>query len=247
MREGPLHTFQRREDAEDATAALVEALQDVDFIDDKTWWAPSPWHAAAWLMNETAGSAIGEETFPAPLRMRPHRRRGALLFRGQRSIAWPIIARIARTPRPDEEIAAMRRLAFALDEGYREAEAPPTTTEAHFAVAQHYGIATHLVDLTVDPRVAVFFACDGANDRDLVTVEWVDFSDADDLGLRLILAPPWVQRIYDQRGIFIDTTRVAGELTSHFRRIVFPADARFVRSEFGSRQTIYGESSWFDR
>jgi len=245
---GPLFLFHDQRKYERARSALLAAIQDIDWIDAQTWWAPTPWHAAAWLLNIAGGLVEAKEILPAPLRLRPLLPRTGLLFRGQRDMSWPIRPRISRTASPTAARTAMLRLALALEVGSLLTEAVSVERESHFAVAQHHGIPTHLLDMTVDPRIAVFFGCDGGADGDVAAVHWIDFDSAMELGLRLIVAPPWVERIHRQLGVFLDTEAAgANDLDRHFRRIVFPIDHRYVHNEFGSRDALYGGDLWFDR
>jgi hypothetical protein len=95
---------------------------------------------------------------------------------------------------------------------------PSISEEQAVAVAQHYStelnVATWLLDLTYDPRVALFFASDGGVAGDigvivcLVQKEWNDLSadGANRLGGLHVIDVPGVLRIEHQRASFLDTS-----------------------------------------
>jgi hypothetical protein len=85
-------------------------------------------------------------------------------FRGQIK-AWPPTSTLHRI----ESAGEQRRIMFAHSriqrfENWCNAtsglENIASEPDAPFAIAQHYGIATHLIDFTTDPGIAGFFACD---------------------------------------------------------------------------------------
>jgi hypothetical protein len=86
---------------------------------------------------------------------------GYNLFRGQRR-HWPLVPALARLAETERE-EATKRLERFID----WSRTTPATRayvdlgDAAVAIAQHYGIATNLLDWTSDPRVALFFAIDG--------------------------------------------------------------------------------------
>jgi hypothetical protein len=86
------------------------------------------------------------------------------------------------------------------------------------AVAQHYskelGVATWLLDVTYDPRVALFFASDGGREGDIGVVncivrhEWERLSanGTNRLGKLRVIDVPGILRIERQRASFLDTS-----------------------------------------
>lgn len=81
-------------------ALSAKVLASIKKIDHRTYHAPSPWHAAAWLLDVTALMAQmavkDADTGPVvPL----HPQFGAPVFRGQRNPDWGLGASIWRPPR----------------------------------------------------------------------------------------------------------------------------------------------------
>ena len=92
------------------------------------------------------------------------------------------------------------------------------------AVAQHYGYPTPLVDVTIHPEVALYFATLPAQGDVGVVGYW----DANEAGttpypkeLALILAPSLFSRIHLQSGYFICTSDSSHDLETPFRPLVF--------------------------
>jgi hypothetical protein len=87
---------------------------------------------------------------------------------------------------------------------------PELTDEQIIAVAQHYskeaGTPTHLIDVTWDPLIALFFASDGARAADvgvvdhIVVPEWRKLvaSEAGNPGALRVIEVPRVKRIERQ-------------------------------------------------
>jgi hypothetical protein len=79
------------------------------------------------------------------------------------------------------------------------------------AVAQHYGVATPLLDVTINPEVAMYFATMGAPGEDGIAVvgvaelprENVAADDSPWPYVSLIAAPPAFTRIHMQSGFFL--------------------------------------------
>jgi hypothetical protein len=115
--------------------------------------------------------------------------------------------------------------------------------DALLAVAQHYGIATNLVDFTTEPKVAAFFACHdptGANSNQKVScIICLRYAELKELceSVRttrpdmhvpsaITIDIPELWRIQSQRGVFLEYPFDPG-FEKHFfdfDRIVFPAE-----------------------
>ncbi len=80
------------------------------------------------------------------------------LFRGQVE-RWPMVPTFLRLPEQRQEAAdeQVGRF-FRWIDGNPDVAAMLPTAQSRFAVAQHYGIPTSLLDVTSDPRIAGFFA-----------------------------------------------------------------------------------------
>ncbi len=105
------------------------------------------------------------------------------LYRGQRDAKWPTIPALFRRKNVKD---ALDQLAYAIP---RIQACLPAVSEAQaLAVAQHYSkeldVATWLLDITYDPRIALFFASDNSVTGDvgvvscLVQKEWNKLSAA---------------------------------------------------------------------
>jgi hypothetical protein len=102
------------------------------------------------------------------------------------------------------------------------------------AIGQHYGIPSELIDFTTDPNVATYFACLNSNPEadDTASVFGIFYERALQNGLEVILPPPYAERIYLQRGLFL---RSSGPLDRQALRIVetrFPTRLTFSDRRF---------------
>lgn len=80
------------------------------------------------------------------------------LFRGQVE-RWPMVPTLLRLPDDVRELADERFARFLRwIEGNPDVSAMLPTFQSRYAVAQHYGLPTSLLDVTSDPRIAGFFA-----------------------------------------------------------------------------------------
>lgn len=129
-------------------------------------------------MSEAAISTVAE--FHEQLRQLISRDETRFLYRGQSNADWPLSCSAARrlTTRPPsplgntfirslligylEELIGRARMRGFLPEASREA----SSDLGLMAQLQHQGAATGLVDFTRQPLVALWFACNGSNDKD---------------------------------------------------------------------------------
>jgi FRG domain len=138
--------------------------------------------------------------------------RGYDIFRGQQQFGWDLLPKALREEGDHlEALTKFRRECYGF--GHRATEGLDD-----MAVAQHYGLATNLLDWTTNPLVALFFACEEALDKDgkslngeifvlnnpkqleeeyLVGNKWTDIE-----GLRLYNPPLVDPRITRQKGLF---------------------------------------------
>lgn len=157
-----------------------------------------------------------EDVYAAALSMLPHGfwvespDRGQL-YRGQRDVRWPTQPKLFRQGDVPGALADLARVVPRL-----RACLPDISEEQAVAVAQHYahelGVATWLLDLTHDPRVALFFASDAGVADDIGVVncvvqkEWNALSadGSNRLGCIRVIEVPGVPRIENQRACFLD-------------------------------------------
>jgi hypothetical protein len=102
-------------------------------------------------------------------------------FRGQRDARWGLAASFVRLNAADRHLALDRLKRFYSWIKSCEDLLPYITNDDQIlAVAQHYGLATPLIDFTTEPSVAGFFATSGAKLGQLgciMMIDPVDFSD----------------------------------------------------------------------
>lgn len=169
-------------------------------------------------------------------------RSGLVLFRGQADCDWPLTTTCARRHSPQEQ-RATRRFNFVIGNLYRNmAENMDTLLRplrpdslSTYATAQHYEMATRLLDWTSNAAIAIYFAWDVPPNRPRpprAAVYFLEFCRAAELGLKVILPPPLAQRVYRQRGVFTHLRAGLGNhLAASVGKISFPSrpPAPFVR------------------
>jgi hypothetical protein len=126
-----------------------------------------------------------------------------------------------------------RRAVAALEEYFRSYFPSNDDIARNTALcfAQHYGIATDLADITCDPDIAVWFATHPvgkacpAGEREGIAqaVSWAGQQNAAETVF--LLPPPFVRNVYEQRGLFIDTSTTTGRLKGRISlKVRFPRE-----------------------
>jgi hypothetical protein len=111
--------------------------------------------------------------------------------------------------------------------------------DTYWAAAQHYGVRTNLIDFTTDAAIAVFFACSTTpTDGKTASVYVLPLEHALEKGCEVILPPPFVERLYLQRGVFIKSAQTIQRTELGIIEIRFPASFPFspfkvIRSDVG--------------
>ena len=204
-------------DVNEARERVDSLLSEIETDEEGFTLAPSPWHAvfALELMQET------------------HPSHPVSIFRGQRDMSWRFVPSLRR---PTIDASKERRVALAFERIAREfmnwlhSPIPKMVEEGYLGVAQHYGVATDLLDWTADPHVAVYFASkDGpAESGNSAAVYSLRFNVARMIGGRVFLPHPWADRVYLQQGMFVDINKSAEELLWAKKGVVrFIPDPRF--------------------
>ena len=218
--------------------------------------APTPWHAAIFCLLMTSCSTSIEGPIA---RWGKEEIRDAwvtnsrLIFRGHAdsSWEWTMVPKLER-PGVDKRAArrAQRLLASLLSDvipvtsQQKGSVLPP---EVFVAVAQHYGIATDLLDFTYDPSVAIYFASHGRkkNEHQRAVVYFLLTPEARKMGMRILLPPPPADRVYVQRGLFLKGTRASLlRLRQTCRRITFPLDESFQVIRENQVVNLLPRSDW---
>lgn len=171
--------------------------------DQNIWMAPSPWHAALYCHMLQHHMMLNGSR---------------LLFRGHRNSSWKLTPSILRegvdVDREIRRADILSRLLAEISFNTMVSFHPYSRTNiycrigpsSYIAAAQHYGIKTHLLDFTTDPDVAVKFATAGGDsDDETASVIAVPIETAEANGLSIILPPPFIERLYIQRGVFVES------------------------------------------
>jgi hypothetical protein len=217
---------------------LNEVLNSVKQTSENTFEAESAWAAAIFLVERQARQ--GFLTGVAPLAGEVLKTQNfKIVFRGQN-------AKYAENIHPTEwrhqnaipgrQKIAPERLhnwqgAFCLLlKCITEADANLSIQSSmYFSAAQHYGIPTDFLDWTVDPCVAVWFA--HPEQKAERSGEGIVFFTNLELQekMELILPPPFVHRLYRQRGLFNFTESQEANASLHQQscKITFPFDKEF--------------------
>jgi hypothetical protein len=199
-------------------ARVVEALRDCSSHEGgRILFAPSPWHAFFLLWD----------------RMACARRRGsAAFFRGHNTTALTsVTASIYRAGLTQHEVDQARVSVDILEYLFKRSEILRMKSDdprlLARTVAQHYGIRTSLIDVTLDPAVAVFFALFGGGEaeRSAFVFDW-ELCQVLELDVQLPPMSPWARRLTVQRGFFLDL-----ETLRSLDNVWVPHEVRFPSME----------------
>lgn len=159
-----------------------------------------------------------------------------IVFRGQKRTSWPLISSIDRLKVDDDAfsrarmeylflIAILKNLSIDLTlfmRGKGTSLKLMLPIGAYIPVAQHYGVPTSLLDFTADPSVAVYFASRDSKDIPNQTASVYCYAASSlmaiDGAVNIRFAPPFFQRPYLQKGIFVEHS----ESCLDFKNVVQP-------------------------
>jgi hypothetical protein len=170
----------------------------------------SPWHAALYL-EEIQQHFLSQNQ--------------RVIFRGQYDSSWDIISSIARPNLTEaDKLLELKKSSLFVDIMSSLSFNTATTVlvpgmakhdpqrfpsvrvgpDAYLAAAQHYQIATNLIDWTPDSAVATYFAAAGPKEPSRTASVYVmGLADAMDAGFEILIPPPFVERLHLQRGFFV--------------------------------------------
>lgn len=200
-----------------------------------TYTAPSCWAAAIFLMDKQSRQGyLKDKDLPSNLKIGETFKIKAfkVVFRGQNATHanfHPTLWRFS----PQEQVRHNNAMAaFCLLTKIVSEQNFSLSLQAHLyhAAAQSYDIPTDLLDWTLDPAVAITFASSGASSGDNGIVYFTDFETEPQL--RLILPPPFVRQLFDERNFFHYTSS-KNENERLFRtasRVIFPISSDFSRA-----------------
>ncbi len=248
---GPHRMFQNpASDCGPLRALARRLVLSVRKLDDRTYLAPSPWHAAAWLLDLAAlagqmATVDGDSGLRAPYDVKF----GAPVFRGQTDPGQKLRPTLLREGRTKADLAAMNLLAAVLERLFDMEENRMNGRLVHLAALQHCGMPTPLLDFTADPRVAVTFACLGADperNRERA-VFCTPLGVLAGLGGAVVLPPPWVKRLYAQRGLFFDFSSLPADahIEDFCFRVLFPPDPAFPASML-AQEDLLPREPWYE-
>lgn len=169
---------------------------------------------------------------------------GPLIFRGVRDQSWSIVSSQYRASESgyNQHHAkdAFMRIVQAVGNRALQTELP---IELYECVAQHYGYPTNLIDITPDPEVAVFFSTLSGGDSK-ACIYFTNVRNLLKRNLEVKLPPPLFERIYLQRGAFIQSD---GEIEKElFHKISFPSDTPIPIFRGGYPVDILRSPRWIE-
>lgn len=208
---------------------IVEAIKDLsgtvkqDKNDYKTFIAPGPAEAWAWLYAHV--------DVPGAVYKDP-RAKNRAVYRGQSCAHWglsPTFLRLRDTDRPAAKKAAIHfadivQVEFEILGEGTSGPWPPWDKRSGEVAAQHFGMHTSLLDWSSSYSTAIDFATQKA-DGEMCAVWWFYLAEAEKTNLKLVLPPPYVHRLYLQRGLFTEiiNEQNVNVLQDVACKIVFPA------------------------
>jgi len=220
---------------------LLQALQVMNEVQEgskeREFVAQSPWQAAIWLLFRSM--LLADETFLPEARAGKAKQFGLsdigttiTIFRGQRNPSYgfsPSIKQPHLTPQQRETASCATKIfCNVLHDLYVGSGGAHVEANGFTAIAQHYDMRTSLLDFTTDPSIGVFFGQYLNKEGELGATYYVPLATVLK-DIRIILPPPFVARLYRQRGFFVDVPGPdANDLHKVCGRILFPAKPDFV-------------------
>ena len=182
--------------------AITGLAREVRQIQPRRFCAPDAAAAWAYLLGL---DLVGTTANDPRARPRP-------VYRGQRKTFWGLSASLNRLHGNVRSLAIQQSNHFAqiVSKEFHKLSTmdslvdwPPVHSESGRATAQHFRMETTLLDWSSNYSVALDFATRRA-DGQTAAIWWFNVSDDLMPDLRIILPPPFVHRLYLQRGVFVD-------------------------------------------
>lgn len=200
---------------------LDEALSGISpckQVEQRVFECPTPWHVGLLGLQNLLGCISQEQrSASSPLVMGSHGEMSRsreiefenlrVVFRGVCDVDWeesmvPSIYR--RNTNKKEQTRVKKKFDGIIKNalGCLNLDLPVGVFDG---AAQHYGIATKLLDFTADPFVATWFANHGKTRKanQCAAVYMLPLRIFMEEGGEIILPPPFIERLYLQRGVFV--------------------------------------------
>lgn len=209
------------------------------FGHDDTLWMPSAWHAMLFFLRIERALKHGSSP--------KHQ-----LYRGQPNAHWRIQSSFDRLTDENRNREWLGTVVFSYYLA-RRLYCPYLRLDSYVGAARHYGFASSFTDWSVDPAVAIWFACqdDGSGDpRPEARVFMLQVPDSVQYGMEVCCPLPFCQRLYSQLGVFLQTPIARRlDLTDRCRSVVFPKpkDEPFVVWRDGVQVDLLTTHEWLDK
>lgn len=158
-------------------------------------------------------------TFLHAIREKPSLGGGHCVYRGQSNSEWPLLPKAGRPPfcvglvdplHPSVKAHDLWKFEEWMDKAIAFSNCLPGSFLEGLALAQHYGLATRLMDWSANPLVALYFACEAEPTEDGAVFGYANrrprisnSEDADSITEVSIYHPrPIDRRIVAQSGMF---------------------------------------------
>lgn len=197
----------------DLNSMIQEVVESIEPDSDGIFQASSPWEAAIFLVDLQVRNGLVDTHTPIPTGETIQRPNFKSIFRGQKAqykniepSAWR--AQTWERAGLAQELGENWLAAFCLLLKLITEQETNMSLQAHLysGAAQHYQIPTDLLDWTVDPFISIWFAHSGTiNKGDRGRVYCIELEN--NQRSSILLPPPFIKRLYRQRGLFHYTTQ----------------------------------------